>query len=85
MTATPVLRCTEVAIAGFQAVHSFGPLSVTFEQIVKPRFWRSRTVSAKASAIVALFWPVSSTRRQKYKFSTIKLTKGMDDAATVSD
>jgi hypothetical protein len=71
MTATPVRRWTEVAIAGFQAVHSFGPLSVTIEQIVKPRFWRSRIVSAKASAIVALFWSVSSTRRRRYQFSTV--------------
>jgi hypothetical protein len=53
MTATPVRRWTEVAIAGFKTVHSFEALSVTIEQTVKPPFWRSRIVSARASAIVA--------------------------------
>jgi hypothetical protein len=52
-------RSTEVAIAEFKAVHSFEALSVTSVQ-------RSTEV-----AIVALFWSVSSTRRQKYKFSTV--------------
>jgi hypothetical protein len=63
MTAIPVRRWTEVLIAGFQAAHSFEALSVTIEQIVKPWFWRLRIVSVNASAILALFWSVSSTRR----------------------
>jgi hypothetical protein len=58
MTATLVQHWTEVAIAGFKSAHSFEALSVTIQQIMKPRFWRSRTVSAKASAIIALFWSV---------------------------
>jgi hypothetical protein len=71
MIATPVRRRTEVAIAGLKAAHSFEGLSVAIEQTVKPHFWRSRIVSTKASAILALFWSVSSTTRQKYKFLTV--------------